>query len=686
MKNPAAHYPHHVSFRAVLLAVLAAASLLLAQSSWHAYETAREEVLGSEANALQLAESLSSYQQSLLDRTSHLLRVLGGISLLETGNPADCGVFLARQLESFQEYENLVFTDINGSVKCSAHPTQMLFPSVTRGFTPASSGKPLLLSLSRDYLVFVLPRVSADGHMEGMVMASLPAAKFFHKNLASHGAEFGLIDGSGRLVSTYPSSAAWANADPLFDQAMLALSPATVTPLPDQDRPEWLYVSEPVNGAAQGLRLVVRLPADAAADRFVQMAALTVTAFAVAGLSLWTLFSQAVVHLNESASATIWKRFDPMGKIRRAAVMILNHARRLRRKKEQHSSGNTDLQTAYEDLKNSFAQEAERMRQIVLLDELSQVMQGCLSRDELAERVARCTTGLFPGCGGALLLKTAPDMVETAFAWGGSTHHEAFQPQDCWALRTGRTYHVQQPGAVFCAHMKKKISDYACLPLMANGEMLGVLHLARLGANEPEQDVSWAAVSIAERTAIALSALKRHERLQFRATRDVLTGLYNRRFMEEALAIEQRRARRRKSSIGMMMVDVDFFKRFNDTFGHDAGDALLHGIGHILRHTVREGDMPCRYGGEEFVVILPGADIDDTRQRAETLRATVERWAPQHQGRSFGSVTISIGIAAFPRNGNSWQAALKSADLALYEAKHGGRNRVASAPTNRTTP
>ena len=214
---------------------------------------------------------------------------------------------------------------------------------------------------------------------------------------------------------------------------------------------------------------------------------------------------------------------------------------------------------------------------------------------------------------------------------------------------------------------------------------MGVVHLARVGANGRGQDIPWAAISIAERTAIAISALKRHKRLQFRATRDALTGLYNRRFMEEALTIEQRQAKRRKSSIGVMILDVDFFKRFNDTFGHDAGDTLLHGIGHILRHTVREGDMPCRYGGEEFVVILPGADIEDTRQRAETLRAAIERWAPQQQDRSLGPVTVSIGIAAFPRNGNSWQTTLKAADLALYKAKHDGRNRVAAA-TNQPTP
>lgn len=686
MKNPAAHYPYHVSFRAVLLAVLAAVALLLAQSSWRAYESAHEEVIRSETDALQLAESMSASQQSLLDYTSHLLHVLGGISLPVTDNPTDCSAFLARQLENFSEYDNLMFADTNGSLKCSAHATQIAFSAVVRGFTPASSDKPLLFSLGRDYLLFALPQVSADGHVEGMVMASLPAAKFFQTKLAPHGTEFGLIDGSGRLVSAYPSSTTWNSADPLFDQAMLALNPRTVTPLPARDSVEWLYVAEPLNGAAQGLRLLVRLPADAAADRLVQMAALTLMALALTGLSLWALFSQAVVLLHKSASALIWKHFDPTESIRHAAAMIRERAHRLRHNKEQHALGNTTLQNAYEDLKTSFTQETERMRQIVLLDELSQAMQGCMQRNELAEMVARCATDLFPGCGGALLLKTGPDVVETTFAWGGSTHQEAFQQQDCWALHTGLAYPAQQPDTTVCAHMEKKTSNYVCLPLTANGEMLGALHLTRLGPNGAEKNIPWAATSIAERVAIAISALKQHKRLHFRATRDVLTGLYNRRFMEEALTMEQRQAKRRKSSIGVMMLDVDFFKRFNDTFGHDAGDTLLHGIGHILRHTMREGDMPCRYGGEEFVIILPGADIEDTRQRAETLRATIERWAPQHQGRSIGPVTTSIGIAEFPRNGDSWQTVLKAADQALYKAKDGGRNRVETAPTDHTTP
>jgi diguanylate cyclase (GGDEF)-like protein len=175
-------------------------------------------------------------------------------------------------------------------------------------------------------------------------------------------------------------------------------------------------------------------------------------------------------------------------------------------------------------------------------------------------------------------------------------------------------------------------------------------------------------------------AVRHQEQLRNRALRDALTGLYNRRFLEEALAVEQRRALRRGISVGVLMLDIDHFKRFNDSHGHDAGDILLRGIGALLRRAVREGDMPCRYGGEEFVVILPGADLAGSRQRAEALRTAIAQWQPERDGQPLGPVTVSIGVAALPLHGKEWPEVLKAADQALYASKHAGRNRVTTAP------
>lgn len=343
------------------------------------------------------------------------------------------------------------------------------------------------------------------------------------------------------------------------------------------------------------------------------------------------------------------------------------------------------LRSAYAELKGAFAKKEQRVRQLVHLDELSQRLQSCASSTELTDIVARCAQALFPGCHGALYLRVEAGRHGLALAWGGSTLAQSVQTLDCHALHNGTPYVSHGASARACAHVKAEMA-YVCLPLQSSSGALGLLYLAHASFQSfgaTERTPPWAATAIAERTTIALQALGRQEQLQRRATRDALTGLFNRGFMEEALAIELRRALRRGASVGVMLLDVDHFKRYNDTHGHAAGDAVLRGIGGLMQRTVREGDMPCRYGGEEFVVILPGADLATTQQRAEALRASIEQWQPEIDGAP-ASVTASIGVACYPRHGMTLQAILKRADLALYAAKHAGRNRVYTADAYKT--
>lgn len=670
MKNQAVSYPHPPSWRSILLTVLTSVSLLLAHSSWRAYEAARDEVFRTEAGMVRLADSVAASQQALLDRTARQLRILGGISPSENNHSAACDKFLDRHLENFPAFDNLAFADTNGVVTCSARTNTIPLPTLLP--VAVSPDKPLLLYLGSDELALALPRKVMQGHAEGWVIAVLPVATFFQAN--SQGAIFGLVHDGG-LVVAYPANNTRDSRYPLFIKLMRVLGPATATPLAIQHGTDWLYAAQ-VKGSAKDLWLLVRQPADTATGQMVRMAALLAMTLSLAGLSLWALGRRRVTAY---LAAINWQRFDLATKIGHAVAKLHKRLRQIRWRKAQRSAGgNTELRAAYSELKHSFADKTERMRQTALLGDLSLALQGCINSAELTELVARAAVALFPGSSGALLLNAAADVVELHHAWGSSAHQEIFLPKDCWALRIGHPYHVRQAGAVSCAHLREKHTDYICLPLIANSEILGVLHLSGLSGNVTEAGIPWAAESIAERTAIAIAAIRRGERLQIRATRDGLTGIYNRRFMEEALTIEQSRAERRGSSIGLMMVDVDHFKRFNDTFGHEAGDAVLRGIGRLLRRTMREGDMPCRYGGEEFAIILPGADLAQTRQRAEAIRTAIEHWKPQNEGHSFSQVTVSIGIAALPLNGKSWQAALKVADEALYSAKHGGRNQVAA--------
>lgn len=172
-----------------------------------------------------------------------------------------------------------------------------------------------------------------------------------------------------------------------------------------------------------------------------------------------------------------------------------------------------------------------------------------------------------------------------------------------------------------------------------------------------------------------ISERKRREReLREQAIRDGLTGLYNRRYLDATLPRELARARRDNDALAVIMADLDFFKRVNDTHGHDAGDEVLRRLAACLRHHAREGDIPCRYGGEEFVLVMPGLNAVAARERTESLRRMVENMTIV-VGEQTVKVTISIGIALFPTHSEDADTLVKYADLALYEAKRSGRNR-----------
>jgi diguanylate cyclase (GGDEF)-like protein len=163
------------------------------------------------------------------------------------------------------------------------------------------------------------------------------------------------------------------------------------------------------------------------------------------------------------------------------------------------------------------------------------------------------------------------------------------------------------------------------------------------------------------------------------SVRDPLTGLFNRRYMEETLEREIRRAARANGPVSIIMLDVDHFKHYNDTFGHEAGDIVLREIGALLRVQVRAEDIACRYGGEEFTLIMPAASAEVSRERAEHLCKQVKRLAVQRRGVALGQITASLGVAAYPQHGATGEDVLAAADAALYQAKRAGRDRVVVA-------
>jgi diguanylate cyclase (GGDEF)-like protein len=187
-------------------------------------------------------------------------------------------------------------------------------------------------------------------------------------------------------------------------------------------------------------------------------------------------------------------------------------------------------------------------------------------------------------------------------------------------------------------------------------------------------------VMVAERVALALANLKLRESLQRQSIHDSLTGLFNRRYMETTLEREIRQAARKKEKIGLIMIDIDHFKQFNDQYGHAGGDKLLASVGEFLLRNVRAGDIACRYGGDEIILILPQANLDDSYQRAEMLREGIRHLLIDYQNTPLGQITASMGVASYPEHGDTLDPLLSAADGALYQAKEHGRDRVVVAP------
>jgi diguanylate cyclase (GGDEF)-like protein len=330
-------------------------------------------------------------------------------------------------------------------------------------------------------------------------------------------------------------------------------------------------------------------------------------------------------------------------------------------------------------------------RESSLLGELGDLLQSCLSSDEAHTLITDRARVLFPGSSGAVCVTAnSRDLVEVLASWGEPALVERFfPPKDCWALRRGR-FHLLQGDleAMSCTHVAKPRPQWAmCVPMMAHGETLGILYFdsqekhgqnghAHLPLSDSTQRL---AKTLAEHAALALANLKLRETLRMQSVRDPLTGLYNRRYMEESLDRELRRSMRKKSHLGVMMLDIDHFKRVNDTFGHEAGDAVLQTVANFLRSQLRGEDVVCRYGGEEFTLILPEASIEGTHQRAQQLREAVKRAIPSFRGQRLEAVNLSIGVAAFPENGTTGEELLRTADSALYQAKQQGRDRVVVA-------
>jgi len=347
------------------------------------------------------------------------------------------------------------------------------------------------------------------------------------------------------------------------------------------------------------------------------------------------------------------------------------------------------LREAHEKLNIALQKSEQYAQDAAKLTELVDILQSCQTVEEAYKITGSTLPRILSSQSGALCI-TSPsrNIVEAVTTWGDVLATEkTFAPDNCWALRRGKVHLVNDStSALKCTHVSgSPVAGYLCVPLAAQGETLGVLYLEYssqpanrshgLGEDQMEA-LGRQARAVGERISLALANLRLRDVLRSQSIRDPLTGLFNRRYMEESLERELRRAARNQQCVALLMLDIDHFKQFNDTFGHQAGDTLLRSLGDFLSQHTRGQDVACRYGGEEFALILSGASVDAASKRAELLREELEHLIVQHAGQVLGKVSLSIGISGFPNHGSTSEELVHAADQGLYRAKSEGRDRI----------
>lgn len=330
-----------------------------------------------------------------------------------------------------------------------------------------------------------------------------------------------------------------------------------------------------------------------------------------------------------------------------------------------------------------------------LFTQMSHALQRCRTVEETYPVIEKFLAQLFYGqSGGLYLLDADHTHLEAVAMWGNFPLPMLFMPREtCAVLHRNQTNTSNQHAATTnskiayarfpCMHRQHTTNpiSYMCVPLTVHGSTIGVLHLRKTSTDFYQEHNRWMRMAnmVAEHISLTLTNLRLREQLLDLSIRDSLTNLFNRRYLEETLEREVSTASRNGQTVAIILIDIDHFKHYNDIYGHKAGDEALRVVASFLQTHIRSGDAACRYGGEEFVLILPHAPLETIVKRAEALRQSIHSLQVEYGGQILKPITLSLGVAAFPQHGTTAEALIKAADQALYRAKAVGRNCVVVA-------
>jgi diguanylate cyclase (GGDEF)-like protein len=331
----------------------------------------------------------------------------------------------------------------------------------------------------------------------------------------------------------------------------------------------------------------------------------------------------------------------------------------------------------------------QRTNEIELMHRLANMLAACNNMIEAQKIVSDVLPRILGNVNGSVsLMRASRNQLVTQLDWGEEwPGSRSFAPDECWSLRKGRVYQSNDEfHTLSCEHMENVGDNQTlCIPLTAHGNTIGIMHLY-FGSSEIEIDeiTEQLAFSVAEHLGLALANLSLQEKLRSQALSDPLTGLFNRRFFEQKLTEHAMNSATSEQPLSLLMLDLDHFKRFNDNFGHDAGDFVLKEISALLKRSVGDDEIACRLGGEELAVLLPQSNMKQATEFANTLCEAVRSLHLEHKGLSLGQLGVSIGVSTYPKPSSDMESLVKMADQALYMAKDLGRSRVVNYDEYRT--
>jgi diguanylate cyclase (GGDEF)-like protein len=696
--------------RLVALLLLAALPAFVLVVYTHV-EQRRQAAQGARADALRLARIAARAHEQRVGEAHRLLLTLATLPETRPPTSASCGARLAAVLRELTDIANLGVAAADGEVTCSAVPLPQpinvadrpWFDRAVRRRALAVGDHEVDPATGQARLVAALPLPYVGGGTQAVLFAAIDLAwlgRFGATAELPAGWVLSLSDDRGTIFARHPEPWRWLGQrlpeTPVISAALAARGDGTAevagadgvvrlfgfTPVLGQggSAPAWMSVAVPRSAAfAEADWMLAR-----------NLAGLLV-ATAIALAAAW-IGSEWLVLRRVKGLAGVTERLAAGDLEARAEVSGSDEVSALARALNAMAGRLGTLVLAERDTRHALAGRvdqlvAERTQEVEHLRRLSELLLACSTPDEAYTVLGQLCSQLFREAEGAVLVIPASrDGIETVARWGGlvAAGRDRFGLDECWALRRGRVYRVDHLGASPpCPHLGDPAPPaFLCVPLAAQGETLGLFTIAvRPGA--PDEGLGEArarlAVTVAEQFALALANLRLRATLHGQSIRDPLTGLFNRRYMEATLERELSRAERETRPLAVVLLDIDRFKAFNDTFGHEAGDAVLAALGGLLRGVLRAGDVACRYGGEEFVLILLAASLADAQRRAEEIREAIRTLHVFHAGRPLGAISCSMGVAGFPEHGTAGSALLRAADAALYRAKREGRDQVVLA-------